>query len=872
MRRSAARQRCGLLALFAALSTSLIGAPGGMPLRAAADESPHQLFLPLVQRLPGLGEPEACAAPDSPQALCPGQAGWFLACGGIGSVRDLVDLGEDGRVMAVGDGVASIRVDEAGRAYWSAQIGQALVGLESAVFTRLDDPQRPGWTGLAVGDQAQIVQQVGACWSEAPFDYFDASLHYRAVGLSQEPYSHAAAPRFGWVVGETRDPIAGTRWAAMASLDSTRLEDWFAWGDDDGLRELPPLIDVVTLWELRGFNEYEPQTWAIGEAVSGAGGLLARADGRAALRMEPVLSLPAGQQPMELARNSDPDLPIEAYALGNEWDAEGGLVGTMGWRYDLGLSAWESVPALRRDGRRLGDVYSQPLLGRGADPFEPLKPQLWLGFAPGAEAGNAIERIDWESAEILDDYAGSPPVAPASPGEPSPPLVIASVAVDRDAPEKELQSLVYSHGDRAWRFDVGAGTWRRERQRFDLLGFAPGESGGLALARAPAGGRVLRYENGELREDLALGAELSDFPRLTSIDGAGGRVWLAGASGTALRLGGALQAPRLFRLPPAEANAPRDIVDLAVAESGEVWALAASGEGEAAASQVWRFDPARERWRPLLEQPEPLRLRAVSAFEDTDGGQAWSVGDGAALWIGPSCEGGGLAPEPVPSGMAVKAEGSVLAGTEGAALAGTGEAVPSDATSTADCRCEAPGGGRGQRVCRFNDADLDLEDVSTTSPGAAWAVGRRGGVEALFRLNSAGEIRPMIAPDPLGSAAPGGIAPGHRFVAVAAGSPVDAWVVARCGRGAWRRLSGTAQQRYRSVACGDDPPYFSSILHFDGQGWSPLPRGGSEAGLATVFNVEIRDLKLRQQGDARELWLAGDWTTLAQRVYPVARE
>lgn len=849
MRRSAARRGRGFLAISVAILITRIAIQDGRPASAAPDEASHPIYLPLVQRLPGLGELEACSAPDAAQARCPGQAGWLLACGGIGSVRDLVDLGEDGSVMAVGDGVASIRVDGAGRAYWSAQIGQALVGLESAVFTHLDDPQRPGWTGLAVGDQAQIVQQVAACWSEASFDYFDARLHYKAVSLSQEPYSHAAAPRFGWVVGETLDPIAGTRWASIASLDSTRLEDWFAWGDGDGLRELPPLIDVATLWELRGLNEFEPQTWAIGEAageVGGeVGGLLARADGRAAVRLEPVLSLPAGQQPLELARNSDPGLPIEAYALGNEWDAEGALVGTMGWRYDLRLGAWESVPALRRDGRLLGDAFSQPLLGRAAGPFEPLTPHLWLGFAPGAVAGNAIERIDWDSAELSDGYEGSPPAAPPSPDGPAPPLAIASVAVDRDAPQKELQGLIYSHGDRSWRFDAGTRLWRRERQRFDLLGYVPGEGGsdGLALARAPAGGRVLRYAKGELREDLSLGAALSDLPRLTSIAGAGGRVWLAGASGTALRLGGLFEAPRVFGLPRSEAGAPREIVDLAVAESGEVWALATSREAEPAASQVWRFDPVEERWRPLLEQPEPARLRALSAFEDAEGGQAWLVGDGAALWIGPGCEAGLVAP----------AE----------------EASRSDAPAAADCRCEAPGAGRGQRVCRVQEADLDLDDVSTAGPGAAWAVGRRAGIETLFRLNSAGEIRPMIAPEPLGTAAPGGVAAGHRFVGVAAGSPVDAWVVARCGRGAWRKLSGTPEQRYRSVACGDDPPYFSTILHFDGQRWSPLPRGGSEAGLATVFNVEIHGLNLRDRGDARELWLAGDWTTLAQRIYAV---
>ena len=33
--------------------------------------------------------------------------------------------------------------------------------------------------------------------------------------------------------------------------------------------------------------------------------------------------------------------------------------------------------------------------------------------------------------------------------------------------------------------------------------------------------------------------------------------------------------------------------------------------------------------------------------------------------------------------------------------------------------------------------------------------------------------------------------------------------------------------RYRSIACGEDPPFYSSVLRFDGAGWTETPHPGS---------------------------------------------
>ncbi|MCB0216270.1 MAG: hypothetical protein H6648_08910 [Caldilineae bacterium] len=822
---------------------------------SAGAESPAPIYLPFGAQWRGLADPEPCAPLDMRAAACPGQAGWQLICGGMGELRDLVDLGEDGSLMAVGDGVARITPD--GR--WAAQMGQVLVGLQAADFAAVDGRL----TGVAVGDQSQILGYWQGCWSESAPAYFDESTTWDTVHLSFLPFSRRL---YGWAAGRQADPLRGLAWAAVASMEPipglpppASLAAWADWRDPAraaALRALPPLGDAATIWRYQN-AQYLPETWLLAADEAAARGSFVRAD-----RLDrPELQTPAGQLPTHLIRNPSTDGEPMAYALGRSTDAQAGdaTAGTVGWRYDRDGHGWLPAPALTRVGRSPGDAVFGLLSSRAPGGGGALT-DLWLGFRPAPMAADLVERLDWPSAAISRSY-GTPPLR--APVAESAPVVLATQLVDRGQPLKVLEGLFYGAGDETWRYDTATARWQTSRRRLDLLGFAPdGSGGGIALAAAPDGARLLRYDGRELREDLSAGAALAGLPAPSLIDEAPGWLWLAGAAGTSLRLaGGDPLRARVHRLPPqddppSDVADPRDFVDLVALPRGEAWGLTVDARGPEPSSQVWRFDRYSEAWQPLLEPPLAGRLRALDALRDAEGGHAWAVGDGLALWLDQGCA----------DSRADRAAAPDL-GTASRGLP-RGESLALEPS----CGCARPAGGSPHRVCILEAPTLTLADVAQLAPGDAWAVGAWAGRgERLIRL-TAGEpaqVRAVPSPPDLSPERPGGLAAGSRFTALAAGAERDVWVLARCGRGAWRRLELPEDARYRSIACGEDPPFYSSVLRFDGAGWTETPHPGSAGApsLATELNVPIHAIELRDLGELRQIWLAGDWSTLAQRVY-----
>ncbi len=834
--------------LLAALLPVLLLAFAPRPDRLGA-ESPSHAYLPIVFRQVDLGPPEPCAPPDAIEASCPGHVGWDLVCGGIGQVRDLVDLGADGTLLALGDGVARITPE----GLWSAQIGQVMVGLEAGAESSVAGLP----VAVAVGDQDQILIQERSCFAESPPDYFDESVRYQSVQLTRRPFKPDEL--YGWATGVEADPLLGRAWAAVAYKDDSSIHAWSEWRD--GLRlpdlmRLPPMQSIRAIWRSDGFGGWDPEVWMVGADEEADRGVFVRGDRLYA----PELETGAGRLPRQLLRHVSPSGLPRAYALGQALGESDDEPRTVAWRYDHAARNWSQAPITRTGRitdtpRRLGDALIGQLVtdSSGAAPTD-----YWMAFRPEPGLEDWIERVDWSRSVVTETY-GRPPIGNAV--DPEDPLALATRLIDDGGPDKRLDGLLYSLGDEAWRWDADSRIWTPSRQRKDLLGFVPDGPDGMALVESERGARLLRYRGGQLREDLRLAGQLEGLPAIRHIDGRPGEIWLAGDAGVSLRWTGGAEAPQQFRLPrpenPPERD-PRDFVDVVGLERGEAWALTRQAGLPTPRSQIWQFDRYSERWRPVLEEPVAGQLRAIDAGREPEGSHAWAVGEGLALWVEPGCEGGvSRARRPA-----------------GAATASGDRSLEEPLLDLApDCRCHRPEGGLPKRVCQIEAPGLSMADVDQFAAGEAWAVGHWDGVgERLMRLSAGQTARvrtPITTTLTLAPEQPGGIGLGSRFTALAAAGERDVWVVTRCGRGAWRWLDVPEDRRYTSIACGDDPPFYSAVLRFDGRGWTQTPYPGGPATLATEINVPLHDIDVVPTGEGNQhrVWLAGDWTTLLRRDY-----
>jgi hypothetical protein len=131
----------------------------------------------------------------------------------------------------------------------------------------------------------------------------------------------------------------------------------------------------------------------------------------------------------------------------------------------------------------------------------------------------------------------------------------------------------------------------------------------------------------------------------------------------------------------------------------------------------------------------------------------------------------------------------------------------------------------------------------------------------MFRIDASADPPLSLSPSPPVSPV---FPEGFQLSNIDARSADEVWAVATCGRGAWRELADTPA-RMKTVLCGDDPPFYSNLLRFDGQNWSKVPSERRGPTQATRANVALRDLLISERDGFAEVWTAGDWMTVAYR-------
>jgi len=672
--------------------------------------------------------------------------GWSLACGGLGRVRDMlaVNTQTGQQVVLVGDGAATY---DPRSGAWRVQSGRELSGLRGLFVT---DPA-DGW---AVGERGRIARLRAAdgCWlPEGPELHLNGRIVLEAMMTDD-------SGREGWAVG---------RHGAGGQLLSLTQEDGApAWRDvSDRLAGLPPLTDIHLL---RRQPDGTHQAWLVspdaGQVLEAAlgGAAVARLDERMAVTNRDG----SAARPREVAMRAG--IPDEGWLFGPSGpESDAALVG---WRYG-GDGRW--LLAHRQEGRPLVDLYFDSLVSPG---------KWWLGLAPNERRSSLLQvtdRADGQGA-WSDADGRAPPVSSDARGGSR---AVASI-VNGDA--------LYAWGDDVWRHVHATDTWVRLRQRRELVAVAQrhGGTGAWLLARAQSAGpdtgghaQLLLADRGILRPATVASSAhepAGALPPLRALTSAASGTWAVGDGGAlAGPSGTAAASPWRLLVPPA---AGPDLVAVAAADDGDVWAVGSDG---AADGVLVRLDQTRGSWTTMASVPS-RPLLAVAAL---DGGLAWAVGHGVAC-----------------------------------------------ACDRASCACEqrlpfAAGAAPEPLVLRAVAA------VRTASGPAVWAAGGYY----------------VVRMDPAGWAATrrarrlDGVPAGASVVGLVAGGEDDLWALATC-RPYPEEGRGVSLVRRFAGAWDDD-------------------RHVAPSREALAIGLPLADMALAGTPGRRQVWLAGDWSTLLSHTY-----
>lgn len=785
------------------------------------------VYLPFAATV--AAEPCGPALPES----CPGGEGWTAVCGGMGRIRDLFALGDAaGTVLAVGDGAARWQAGAlaagGGRsigglgpgAGWTPQIGQELTGLNAAYIPA----DAGGATGWAAGDQGQTPERHAGCWQVHPL-----ALRYPDVDLLSIrviPYNGA---RTGWAVGRSGQDVAVAR-----ELNPT------GWVDHSNVAGLVPMLtDVAFEPHPDAFGE-KPRAWAVGADIERREGVFARTDHNSQWT---VRQKDASGWPREIILGQ---VNREGWAFGERWDGSAVLA----WFWNPETTSWEHderAPAEAWEGHSLVDAYQVP------------GTEIWLGVSPRT-GRKLLHRYDsttgeW-AAQGVSPYAEDDLDLDGN-------SAIAAVPARGSEPGGGA-GLLYAWGEQVWWYDRAGDTWTRVRERHRWVDFLPDGTAGWLLASSDQGSGLFTRQGDRILPaldfDTALDPTLTAAP-MRALARGGGDTWAVGERGASVRLRGPLARPEVFHLP--EAGQPR-FVAVAVSPAGQAWAITTNDAG---AGQVWWFDDAAAAWRE-----QPLGPGAAggrwNALAWSANGDLWVGGDGISLSIAPNCARAGTSgvagANAALGGTLGKGANAALGGTLGQVgglgrmsseipgvgsasdrAAGAGGVAPSCAGVRPTCWCDTAGSGRA--VCIHPNSPFAPDVVALgAAPGssAVWAAGAQG----IARNTGAGWC---AAPALVGARGENLLRSGAHLVDLAVAAPDDIWAVAHCGRE--RGLTG-------QIACGDGEPTLSTVLHFDGHGWSE----------STTVNVAIHDIDIAAAGDMRTVWLTGDWSTLIRHAYRAA--
>jgi hypothetical protein len=506
----------------------------------------------------------------------------------MGRVRDLLSAVPGRPVTAVGDGVA---VFDPVTSAWQTQLGQDLSGLEGLYLAE----EGPGWSVGQRGRIARLDQATG-CWSaDRPETQLNGQIDLQALMTDDSGQA-------GWAVGRRAD---GGQLLWMQTVDGLATwRDASAWVPD-----LPPLTDIQLL---RRDPDGSEQAWLVSATagqvlVAGLGGPATVSVDR---RAEVLDRSGSRGRPREVA--------MRAGASDEGWlfGPSGGPSQTLtGWRY-VAPDGWQ--PDYSLPDRGLVDLYFDGQSDGGS---------WWLGLAPNDRSSAVVETTDRADGQgTWSSVDGRGP--PAAPGESAGSRAIASLGSG---------DVLYAWGDDVWRYGASDQGWTRVRRRRDLVAVAdrsqgtawlvshdpPSTGAGLpsgAGANA-AGSSILALVRGAL-EELPVqdgGAPVEWLPPLHALANGASGAWAAGDDGAlyARPQGGAWQAVVAPR-----PDAGFDVVDLAVAEDGLVWAAGAADDGRGV---LVRAGPEASEWSVMASAPAPLR--AVAALP---GGEAWAVGEGVA--------------------------------------------------------------------------------------------------------------------------------------------------------------------------------------------------------------------------------------------------
>ena len=685
----------------------------------------------------------------------------------------------------------------------------------------------------------------------------------------------------GWPAHPTgkQPPLEGRPHALVLDLSGRKdNEFWSKWST----AHLPPIHDVE-IRKVPDFNqEAKAYSWAVaGSRDAGTGRFLHSVDTLSpdwiptATFSSENIEGPNITIPRELVMSQDGI----GLAYGDRFGDDESLE-AIAWSKAGREEDWILNPALTRPGFRVGDLYSQAISGT--------KREAWIALQAEREGNQTrIEQLDWMDDPDKRAHSSLRVLTPTLPSElaytgleiePSEPSPMAIAPTHPDSSWGHAVLLANRDGLVLQPAGPGSGSDQKsqlieERRRF--IAAAAFDGGASILAETSKGPRLYWHDGRNLYPDFWRNQSLEalDLDQVYAMDaykpsGKSGRhSWapfrravdwsFQRAADPIDRRDGRARVYQLREELDCEdcdiSEEQLRLTDVSVDNEGHIWVLVEElseqpdpeagplSQEETLRSHVWIFDPAsrNDRWQAAPGSPFEGSYHRIEARSEQS---AVLLGQEALRWWSPGCQ------ERPACECFEKEDGIEMDEPDRHASRSSRPRSTSTSTQqTSLCRADE---GLVRNIDLFDAAWTTSHSMVEADKPRAWiaAYDRNAGLQggrqgAIFELNpyASPAIR-RLAVDGLDV-----LRPGHRFTDLVA-EPVftwhirksprdqlpdgrdsdiqhDLWILARCGREAWREAPPNQEHELTTAICGPSKPFNSpdiaaarqQIKHMEGR-------------------------------------------------------